>query len=130
MDVCKAMLYWINATPDYLKTQKSCDEVIENVAWLLYDVPDHFKTQKMCDKEVCKYPWLLPFVPDWLVTRQAKLWNYYCIDDGYIKWYKGYQKRKAQKAKIKEELASRLYDGLVCVRRREGVVEVTDSCWY
>ena len=88
-----------------LKHKKRCDETVESVAWLLYDIPDDFKTQKMCNKAVCKYPWLLQFVPDWFVIRQqAKFWNGYCIDDGYITWYEGYQKRKAQKAKIKEEL--------------------------
>ena len=30
----------------------------------------------------------------------------YCNDDELIKWYNGYQKRKAQKASIKEELMS------------------------
>ena len=29
----------------------------------------------------------------------------YCDDDELIEWYNGYQKRKAQKAKIKEELS-------------------------
>ena len=28
----------------------------------------------------------------------------YCNDDGLIEWYKGYQKRKTQKAQIKKEL--------------------------
>ena len=42
----------------------------------------------------------------WFVAQQQlKLWDDgYCNDDGYIKWHKGYQKRKAQKAKIEEEL--------------------------
>ena len=30
----------------------------------------------------------------------------YCNDHELFKWYEGYQKRKAQKAKIKEELIS------------------------
>ena len=30
--------------------------------------------------------------------------NYYQIDNELIKWHDGYQKRKAQKAKLKEEL--------------------------
>ena len=38
---------------------------------------------------------------------QIDLWhddNYLHDDDKFIKWYEGYQKRKAQKAKIKEQL--------------------------
>ena len=40
-------------------------------------------------------------------TGQIDLWhenNYWHHDDKLIKWYECYQKRKAQKAKIKEEL--------------------------
>ena len=48
------------------------------------------------------------YVPDWFVTQQLlKLWydeDKYCNDYKFIKWYKGYQKCKAQKAKIKEDL--------------------------
>ena len=49
------------------------------------------------------------FVPDWFVTQQQlDIWydNDYVYNNGnqIIEWYKGYQKRKAQKAKIKEEL--------------------------
>ena len=47
------------------------------------------------------------YVPDWFVTQgQLKLWhdnNYIYNDEGLSKWYEGYQKRKAQKAKTKEE---------------------------
>ena len=59
----------------------------------------------MCERAVEKYPATLKFVPDWLVMQgQLKLWHDYddYYDDGeLIKWYDGYQKRKAQKAKIK-----------------------------
>ena len=49
------------------------------------------------------------FLPDWFVTQQQlDIWydNDYVYNNGnqIIEWYKGYQKRKAQKAKIKEEL--------------------------
>ena len=57
-----------------------------------------------------KSPSSLQFVPDWFVTQgQVKIWHddgdYW--DDGkdkFFKWYNGYKKWKAQKAKIKEEL--------------------------
>ena len=62
----------------------------------------------MCDKAVEKDPWSLKYVPDWFVTQgKIKLWrdgDGYCNDNRVIEWCKGYQKRKAQKAKIKEEL--------------------------
>ena len=70
--------------------------------------PDRFKTREMCEKAVEKYLWLLKYVPDWfLAHQQIKIWHDnddYCNDDELIEWYQGYQKRKAQKAKIKEEL--------------------------
>ena len=61
----------------------------------------------MCDKSVRDDAFFLVCVPDWFVTQQVKLWDYdddYCDDDEIIKWYKDYQKGKAQKAKIQEEL--------------------------
>ena len=62
----------------------------------------------MCEKAVKKYLWLLKYFPDWFVTHQQIKIRHdngdYCNNDELIKWYKGYQKRKAQKASIKEEL--------------------------
>ena len=62
----------------------------------------------MCDKAVRDDAFFLVCVPDWFVTQQqVKFWDYdddYHDDDEIIKWYKDYQKRKAQKAKIQEEL--------------------------
>ena len=60
----------------------------------------------------------MQFVPDWFVTREGvDMWHddYYNDDgdywnnndddeDEFFEWYGGYKKRKAQKAKIKEEL--------------------------
>ena len=61
----------------------------------------------MCDKALNNKPWLLKYFSNWFVTRQQlKLWDDHCIDDGYIKWYDGYKKRKARKTQIKEELMS------------------------
>ena len=71
-------------------------------------VSDHFKTREMCEKAVEKYLRLLKYVPHWFLThQQIKIWHDnddYCNDDELIEWYQGYQKRKAQKAKIKKEL--------------------------
>ena len=62
----------------------------------------------MCDDEVRNYPFSLQFVPDWFVTQQQiKIWHDsddWHDDNEIIEWYKGYKKRKAQKASIKTEL--------------------------
>ena len=54
----------------------------------------------MCDKAVASNSYMLRYVPNWFVMQQVKLWH----DDEIIEWHNGYQKRKAQKAKIEEEL--------------------------
>ena len=76
--------------------------------WQLNDIPDYLKTQKVCDKAVKDDPSSLQFAPDWFVTQQQiAVWyddDYWYHDNEVIEWYNGYQKRKAQKAKIKEEL--------------------------
>ena len=59
----------------------------------------------------------MQFVPDWFVTQeQIDIWydddgdheGDHCDDDNdedkFCEWYKGYKKRKVQKASIKEEL--------------------------
>ena len=68
--------------------------------------PDRFKTQEMCNKTVRMDPWLLKYVPYWFVTQQqVQSWHDdYYDDDKIIEWYEDHRKRKAQRAKIKEEL--------------------------
>ena len=82
-----------------------CIKADEIDPWQLGDVPNHFKTQDMCDDAVWGDPFSLQFVPDWfLAQEQVKLWHDYVDyynDNGIIKWYKGHQKRKSQKAQIK-----------------------------
>ena len=50
----------------------------------------------------------MQFVPDWFVIQQQiDKWyddDYWYNDDQIIEWYNGYQRRKAQKVKIKKEL--------------------------
>ena len=64
----------------------------------------------MCERAVKKCSGILENVPDWFVTQQQiKMWHddgdyYYCNNDKLIEWYHGYQKRKAQKAEIKDGL--------------------------
>ena len=88
--------------PDQYKTQEMYNEVVEENPWVLELVPDKFVTQEMCNEAVEKYPWMLKHVSDQFLTQK--------ISDEAVKkspcalWYKGYQQRKAQKAKSKEEL--------------------------
>ena len=85
-----------------------CNEAVEKDPRSLYDIPDNLKTQEICDKAVEEEPGLLQHVPDWFFSQQQiKLWHdddYWYDDDKLIEWYEGYQKRKVQKAKVKEEL--------------------------
>ena len=91
---------------DYLNTQEMCTNVVENDPYTLNFVPDHFHMQEICDKTVGDDPSSLQYVCNWFVTReQIQMWydkgEYY---DNFFKWYKGYEKRKAQETSIKEEL--------------------------
>ena len=98
-------------------------------------VPDRLKTQEICNKVIEVGPFSLQYVPDWFVTQQhVNLWHddsEYHDDDELINWHDGYQKRKAKKAKIKEELMpivwhpSRWYDW--CVPEEEK--KDTEKLW-
>ena len=94
--------------PEYLKAKEMCEKAVNIQPLLLSCVPDCFKTNEMCEKVVGASLGLLMDVPDWFVTDQIiKLWrddDKYCNDHELIKWYKRYQKQKAQKASIKEVL--------------------------
>ena len=90
--------------PDCLLTQEMCDIAVRMEPWSLRIIIDHLKSQEMYDESVARHPYTLEDVPDWFVReQQIGLW-----DDDYhdelIKWYEGYQKRKAQRAQIKKEL--------------------------
>ena len=58
----------------------------------------------MCNEAVEKSPEFLRIVPDWFVTLQEMWYEEFDDDDVLISWRDAYIKRKAQKAKIKEEL--------------------------
>ena len=94
--------------PNNFKTEEMCIKALEVDPWQLYDISDYLKTQKMCDKAAKDDPSSLQFLPDWFVTQQQMdVWyddKYWDHDDEIIQWCKSYKKRKAQKAKIKEEL--------------------------
>ena len=112
--------------PDCFITQEMYIKAVEVDPWQLKDVPDHLTTQEMCDKAVRKCSSLLMHVPDWFVTRELVYMWYddieYCDDndeDNFFTLDHDYQKRKAEKASVKEELLpitwhpSRWYDWCV-----------------
>ena len=72
-----------------------CERAVEEKPCVLKFVPDPLKTQKRCDAAVEKDPWLVKYVPDWFITKE-----HHRVCHGR----RGREKRKAQKAKIKEEL--------------------------
>ena len=91
--------------PGHFKTEKMCIKAVEKEAETLEHVPDHFKTGEMCKRAIEADLYTLVFCPDWFVTQeQIKSWYDDDYDDEATGWYEGYQKRKAQKASIKEEL--------------------------
>ena len=100
--------YSLPFVPDCSKAQEMCDKAIQIDPFTLRHVPDNLKTQELCIRGVEAGPGLLEFVPDWFVTQQqikiSRDDDEYCGDDELIEWYNSYQKRKAQKAKTKEEL--------------------------
>ena len=86
--------------------------------YTLDDVPDHLKMQKMCDKAMRNGPSSLQYVPDWFVSKEGVyMWHDDYYDDNGDYWvagrddedkcfkrYDDYQKQKAQKTQIEEEL--------------------------
>ena len=109
-EIMRTMPDIFHRIPDRFKTQEMCIKAVKVDPWQPKDIPDHFKIQEMCDKSVRDYLFSLRYVPDWFVTQEQIDDNYHdnyvYNDNGIIKWYDGYKKRKAQKAKIKKELMS------------------------
>ena len=119
-DAAEKDLYMLRHVPDHFWPQEMLNEIMRTMPDAFYSISDHFKTQEMCDKAVKEDSFSLEYVPDWFVTQeQIGLWDDKCYewyDDGKDRffddddednpfdWYEGYQKRKVQKASIKEEL--------------------------
>ena len=89
--------------PEHLKTYEMCNEAVQSNPWMLELVSEHLKTQKMCNQALQSDPEVLEYVPDWFVTLQ-EMWVEDFDDDELFTGRDAYIKRKAQKAKIKEEL--------------------------
>ena len=90
--------------PGYFETAKMCIKAVEKETESLEHVPDNFKTGEMCKRAIEADLYSIVFCSDWFVTQeQVKSWYNDNYDDEAPGWYKGYQKRKVQKAKIKEE---------------------------
>ena len=126
---------FLRLIPDHLRTQEMRNKAVYDHPCILGDVPDHFKTQEMCNEAVGWRICRVMYVPDWFITQQQiDLWHDddYCHDSAYIiKWYNGYQKRKAQKAKIKEELLPITWhpDRMMDWCMSEGEKKETEKSW-
>ena len=106
--------WWLYNVPNHFKTQTMCEGVVEDGPCSLKFVHDSFKTWIMCDQAVKEDSSSLQYVPGWFVTREGVyMWyddhydddgDHWDYEDKFFEWYDGYKKRKAQKAKIKEEL--------------------------
>ena len=110
--------------PDHFKTQELCERAVEEGLYMLMFVPDHFKTKRICERAVKAYPWLLCSLPDSLVVLQ-EMW---CVDFGYIDyligWQNAYQRRRVQKASIKEELLPIAWHSCQKMKKKE-----TEKLW-
>ena len=116
-EVVKDKLCRLLFVPDHFWMQETSNEIMRTMPDAFRCIPDHFKTQEMCDKAIKEDSSSLEYVPDWSVTGEW-MWVWYDDyyydggdhqDDGenrdkFFNWYEGYQKRRGQKAKTKEEL--------------------------
>ena len=65
---------------DHLKTEKMCNEAVEQYGGTLGYVPDCYKTDEMYERAVENGLCNLKFIPDWFVTQQQiKSWHDYDI---------------------------------------------------
>ena len=81
-----------------------CNETVKSDPWMLKYVPDQYKTQGMCNEAVQRVPWMLKYVPDQYKTRemcneavQNDPWMLEHVPDPFLRWYKEYEQRKAQR---------------------------------
>ena len=89
-----------------------CNKAADDCSWQLEHVPNQHKTKEMCNRAVSRYNLcLLQYVSDGfegVIQEKIKIWpttgSFY--DDSLTEWHEGYKRRKAEKAKIKEELLS------------------------
>ena len=54
---------FLTLAPDYLKTQEMCNEAIEKVSWLLFDVPDRFRNLRMSIRAIHSLRFITPGHP-------------------------------------------------------------------
>ena len=81
-----------------------CDEAICMEPYSVEFVADCLKAQEMYNEAVCRGQHALQFIPNCFVVLQEMWCEDFADNDYLIRWRNAYQKSKAQKAKIKEEL--------------------------
>ena len=84
-----------------IKLKKCGIKKVQSDPRTLKYVPDQFVTQEMWHKAVKKKPEVLRFIPDQFVTQEMCNEALKKSSEVVLRWYKGYEQRKAQKAKIK-----------------------------
>ena len=104
MEAVHTKPYTLRYVPDYFKTQEMCDEAVRMELYSLEFVPDRLKTHEMCNEAMRRGQHALQFAPDWVVVLQEMWCEDFDDNDYLIRSRNAYQKRKAQKAKIKEQL--------------------------
>ena len=53
-----------------LKTQDMCNKAVKTCFFLFDSVPHWYKSQKMCDEAIDDYLTALKFIRDWVVTNK------------------------------------------------------------
>ena len=53
-----------------LKTQDMCNKAVKTCFFLFDSVPHRYKSQKMCDEAIDDYLTALKFIRDWVVTNK------------------------------------------------------------
>ena len=91
-------LWYLEYVSEQFITQEMCTDSVKRNACMFIYVPEQLKNREMSEFVVKKYAWLFQFVPDCFISAEM-LEKFQ--DDG---WLEAYKHRKAQKAKIKEEV--------------------------
>ena len=139
--------------PDHLKTQKMYNEImpIDPAAFFVFStvlklrrcmkkqlrLPHGSFTMSFitlrhnkCVTVVKKNPFCWIYIPDWFVKLKEMWYKGSVNDDELFTWYEGYKKRKAQKAKLKEESIpiawhpARMQDWCMSEDERERITEI------
>ena len=79
-----------DSIPDWYKTQKEWDRVINKDPFMLVYYPDRYKTQRICNEVVDDCLGALKFINDWYVTSKmlGKFHDALLADSDTLFWQK------------------------------------------